>query len=77
MDKDFITMDKALKSTDKLSRSIQMMDQLKNVTMLTKPTAPMKQKQYAASATVSFARESGGSLPKQRTLQITNHKASD
>ena len=44
MDKDFITMDKALKSTDKLARSIRMMDQLKNVTMLTKPTAPMKQK---------------------------------
>ena len=76
MDKDFVKMDRAVKSTDKLAHSIQVMDQLKKVTMMTRPTATMKHKTYAASQTVSFARESG-TLPKQRTLQITNHKASD
>jgi hypothetical protein len=67
MDKDFIKMDKAVKTTDRLAQSIQVMDQIKRVTLLTQPPTLLKQKQYATSAGASFARTSN-TLPKQRTL---------
>ena len=76
MDKDLVKMDKALKTTDKLSQSIMAMDQLKKISTLTKPPAVLTHKQYTNSPQVSFARESGN-IPKKTTLNITNHKAAD
>jgi len=52
------------------------MDQIKRSSLAQLAPPSIKHKQYSASPHVSFARESGA-LPKQRTLQITNHKAAD
>ena len=74
MDKDLVKMDKALKTTERLSQSIMAMEQLKKISTLAKPPAQLTHKQYASSPQVSFARESG-TLPKKTTLNISNHKS--
>jgi hypothetical protein len=52
------------------------MEQIKKVSLATQPPPAVIHKQYATSATVSFARETG-TLPKKQSLTITNHKAAD
>ena len=69
-------MDRALKTTERLSQSIQAMEQLKKISTMSKPPPHQTHKKYAASPQVSFARETG-TLPKKTTLNITNHKAAD
>ena len=71
MDKDFVKMDYAMKSTQKLQMSIQAMDQLKKLTV-TKPAPSLIQKIYQTQSPPSFFRDS--KVPKQRTVNIKNDK---
>ena len=52
------------------------MDQLKKITTTNLMAASLVHKQYIASPSVSFARESAP-IPSKTKLQITNHKADD
>ena len=76
MDKDLIKMDKAIKTTEKLTQSIQAMEQLKKISTLAKPPAPQTHKRYTQQPQVAYARETA-TLPKKASLTITNHKAAD
>ena len=58
MDKDILKMDKALRTTDRLAQSINIMDQLKKITTTNMPTSTQVHKQYISSPQVSFARTS-------------------
>lgn len=49
MDKDFMKMDKAFKTTEKLAHSIQAMEQLKKISINTQPPPAVVHKQYATS----------------------------
>lgn len=75
IERDIGKMDRAAKATQKLSQSIQVMEQLKRVPSSTQ--APqLLHKRYTDSAAVSFARESAA-LPKKPALQIFNDKTAN
>ena len=65
-----IKMDNATKTTDKLANSIQVMEQLKRLS-LSKPAAQQTHKQYTASQPPQFFRET---IPKKTPVQIFNDK---
>ena len=71
MDKDFVKMDFAMKSTDKLAMSIQAMDQLKKLTVK-KPAPSIIQKIYETQSPPAFFRESRA--PRRRKVKIFSDK---
>lgn len=74
MDKDLIKIDNAVKATDKLSASINAMEQLKTVAAQ-KPVATILHKLYEKSSPPAFFRDA--KVPKQRKLKVFSDKISN